>query len=62
MKLYKELIEAVTEVVSGSIESTVFKNRFSKLIENFYEDSYAERDINDVIDQVNLVEDNINGN
>ena len=62
MKLYEELTQAMAETISATEESSTFKIRFSKLIENFFENSYAEHDINDVINLVDLVEENANGN
>lgn len=62
MKLYKELYEAIEEIVSSTEESNVFKSRFSKLIENYFENSYTERDINDVIELIEIPEEHINGN
>ncbi len=62
MKLYKELSDAMSEIISATKESTEFKARFLKLIENYFDNSYTERDINDVIELIGLTEDNTDGN
>lgn len=62
MKLYEELAEAMADTVAATEESNDFKSRFSKLIENYFEGSYAERDINDVIGLIGLAEESTNGN
>lgn len=62
MKLYQELSEAIIETVSSTQESTEFKVRFSKLIENYFDSSYTDRDINDVIELTSLSEEGTNGN
>lgn len=62
MKLYEELKEAMAEIVSATEESNEFKTRFSKLIENYFESSYTERDINDVIGLIGLTEESANEN
>lgn len=61
MKLYDELFKAISEVISVSEESNIFKTRFPKLVENFFENSYAERDINDTIELIGLTEESTNG-
>jgi len=61
MKLYDELTVSISEIISVSDESAEFKARFSKLIENYFDSSYAERDINDVINMVGLTEAEANG-
>ena len=62
MKLYEELFAAQSETISATEESNEFKTRFSKLIENYYDSSYAESDINDVIGLIGLAEKSTNGN
>jgi hypothetical protein len=62
MKLYEELSNAMNEVVSVTEESSDFKPRFTKLIENYFDSSYVERDIDDVIELINLSEGNSDGN
>lgn len=61
MKLYEELSQAMAEMISVTDEPSIFKTRFFKLIENLYEDSYAEHDINDLINLASYVEENTNG-
>lgn len=62
MKLYDELSSAVKETLDSTNESMEFKSRFEKLIENYFDDSYTERDINEVISQISIPEENSNEN
>jgi len=62
MKLYEELKDAIAEVTSVAEETSEYKVRFSKLIENYYDNSFAERDINDVIELIEFTGDCTNGN
>lgn len=62
MSLYRELSDAIKEVVDLSPESVEFKQRFSKLIENYFDNSYQDSDISELIDLVQSVEDPEDGN
>lgn len=62
MKLYDELSSAVKETLDSTNESMELKSRFEKLIENYFDDSYTERDINEVISQISIPEENSNEN
>lgn len=62
MSLYRELSDAIKEVVDSSPESVEFKHRFSKLIENYFDNSYQDSDISELIDLVQSVEDPEDGN
>lgn len=62
MKPYKELESAIEEIVDAMNESDDFKLQFPKVIENFFEDSYTDSDLNNAIEKIRLVEDSVNGN
>ena len=62
MSLYLELSDAIREVIDSSPESVEFKQRFSKLIENYFDNSYQDSDISELIDLVKLVEGPEDGN
>lgn len=62
MSLYRELSDAIKEVVDLSPESVEFKQRFSKLIENYFDNSYQDSDISELIDLVQSVEEPEDGN
>lgn len=62
MSLYLELSDAIREVIDSSPESVEFKQRFSKLIENYFDNSYQDSDISELIDLVQLVEGPEDGN
>jgi hypothetical protein len=61
MKLYKELSEAISETIEVTQESDEFKTRLSKLIENYFENSYTDRDINEVIEMTSVSGELSNG-
>jgi ribosomal protein S15 len=58
----KDTGSAEIQIAILTEEINAFKTRFSKLIENFFENSYAERDINDMIELIGLMEENNYGN
>lgn len=62
MSLYRELSDAIKEVVDLSPESVEFKQRFSKLIESYFDNSYQDSDISELIDLVQSVEEPEDGN
>jgi hypothetical protein len=62
MKLYDELNNAINEIVATMNEHDDFKLQFPKIIENYFEDSYTDSDLNNAIEKIRLVEDNTNGN
>ena len=61
MSLYSELATSIEEVINSTSESVEFKQRFSKLIENYFENNYQDNDISELIDLVHLTEDSSNG-
>ncbi len=61
MSLYKELKEAIDELVGSVNETDEFKRRFTKTIENYFENNYQESDISELIDLVSISEDGSNG-
>ncbi len=61
MSLYKELKEAIDELVGSANETDEFKRRFTKTIENYFENNYQESDISELIDLVSISEDRSNG-
>jgi len=62
MSLYREISDAIREVIALSPESVEFKQRFSKLIENYFDNSYQDSDISELIDLVQSMEDPEDGN
>ncbi len=62
MSLYREISDAIREVIDSSPESVEFKQRFSKLIENYFDNSYQDSDISELIDLVQPMEDPEDGN
>ena len=62
MSLYRELSDAIKEVINLSPESVEFKQRFSKLLENYFDNSYQDSDISELIDSVQSLEDPEDGN
>lgn len=62
MKLYRELSDAVKEIISETEESTEFKSRLTGLIENHFEASSNESDINSLIELVCLLEESVDEN
>lgn len=62
MSLYRELSDAIKEVINLSTESVEFKQRFSKLVENYFDNSYQDSDISELIDLVQSMEDPEDGN
>lgn len=62
MSLYREISDAIREVIDSSPESVEFKQRFSKLIENYFDNSYQDSDISELIDLVQLMGDPEDGN
>lgn len=52
MSLYSELSSSIKEVMEQSGENQEFKGRLSKLIENFFDNSYQDHDISELIDLV----------
>lgn len=62
MSLYREVSDAIREVIDSSPESTEFKQRFSKLIENYFDNSYQDSDISELIGLVQSMEDPEDGN
>lgn len=62
MELYDELRSAIKEILEGVSESIEFKSRFEKLVENYFDDSYTERDINEVIGLISTSEGDSSGN
>lgn len=62
MSLYRELSDAIKEVINLSPESVEFKQRFSKLLENYFDNSYQDSDISELIDSVQSMEDTEDGN
>lgn len=61
MSLYRELQEAIDERVGSANETDEFKRRFTKTIENYFENNYQESDISELIDLVSISEDRSNG-
>lgn len=57
MSLYKELQEAITDSVESTSETSEFKRRFAKMIENYFDNNYQESDISELIDLVTIPED-----
>lgn len=57
MSLYREISDAIREVIDASPESEEFQSRFSKLIENYFDNSYQDADISELIDLAQLEED-----
>ncbi len=62
MSLYREISDAIREVIDSSPESVEFKQRFSKLIENYFDNSYQDSDISELIGLVQSMEDSEDGN
>lgn len=62
MSLYREISDAIKEVMDSSPESVEFKQRFAKLIENYFDNSYQDSDISELIDLVQSMEDTEDGN
>ncbi len=62
MSLYREISDAIREVIDSSPESVEFKQRFSKLIENYFDNSYQDSDISELIGLVQSMEDPEDGN
>lgn len=62
MKLYKELSDAVIEIITEAEESEEFKTRLTGLIENHFEASSNESDINSLIELVRLMEESVDEN
>lgn len=62
MKLYSELKSAINEIVDEMNESDDFKLQFPKVIENYFEDSYTDSDLNNAIEKIRLLEDSTDGN
>jgi len=62
MKLYEELESAIEEIVSGMDESPEFKMQFPKIIENFFDESYMDSDLNNAIEKIKFKEGSIGGN
>lgn len=61
MSLYSELSTSIAEVMARSSETQEFKNRLQKLIENYFDGSYQDNDISELIDLVQLVEEEPDG-
>ncbi len=57
MSRYRELQEAIDERVGSANETEEFKRRFTKTIENYFENNYQESDISELIELVSLSED-----
>ena len=62
MSLYNELQQAITEEMLASPESDEFKRRFSKGIENIFDNSFQDNDISELIELIHISEDELNGN
>jgi hypothetical protein len=62
MKLYNELSSAINEIVAGMNESDDFKLQYQKLIENCFDGSCIDSDLNNAIEKIRLVEDSADGN
>lgn len=58
MKVYDELRESMQETVGDINETPEYKQRFVKLIENYFDQSYTDQDISDLI---NMAEDATDG-
>jgi len=58
MKVYDELRESMQETVGNINETPEYKQRFIKLIENYFDQSYTDQDISDLI---HMAEDVIDG-
>lgn len=54
MKLYRELENAIEEMVDSVDEGEEFRRRFKKLIYNYYERSYGTQDLEDTIELIKL--------
>ena len=54
MKLYPELTEAIKETVGNIDETSEFKARFTKLIENYFDKSCNNADITELIELVQI--------
>ncbi|WP_176461629.1 hypothetical protein [Anaeromicrobium sediminis] len=54
MAVYLELKEAIENIVQEIEETNEFKRSFSKLIENFLDNSYRDDDIREVLNLVSL--------
>lgn len=61
MKLYKELSDAMEEIITETEESEEFKSRLTGLIENHFEASSNESDINSLIELVRFMEESVDG-
>ena len=61
MSLYSELAASIAEVMEHSGERREFQNRLLKLIENYFDGSYQDNDISELIDLVQLMEEDTDG-
>lgn len=57
MKLYKELKEAIGEETENMQESDEFRQRFSKMIENYMDGMKSGSEIAQMVELVELAED-----
>lgn len=57
MKLYKELKEAIEEETENMQESNEFRQRFSKMIENYMDGMRSGSEIAQMVELVELTED-----
>lgn len=57
MKLYKELKEAIEEETENMQESDEFRQRFSKMIENYMDGMRSGSEIAQMVELVGLAED-----
>jgi hypothetical protein len=62
MKIYNELREAIKEVTADMDETEDFKMQFSNLIDNYFENSYGDSDVKNLIEKVKFEEVSSNGN
>lgn len=56
MSLYYELSTSIEEVMNRVEETPEFKKRLSKLIENYFDNSYQDNDISELIELVEAEE------
>lgn len=61
MSLYEEISVTIREVLNHSDETMDFKNRYLKLIENYFDNSFQDNDISELIDLVSLQQEGSNG-
>lgn len=54
MKLYPELETTIEEIVENTDEEAAFKKRLKKLIYNYFERSYGQKDLEDTIELLKL--------